>query len=330
MILDFNRSAKQAKGTKLFIKNIRTSINAALMLAFIGSQSLLSPALGQSAETIEIPRTIGGQTVTLKPTVHWPSGTGPFGAVLVVNSSAGKDDPFLKATHPVMNERGIATIYLDTFTPRGIKNTIRDHSQVSSTAMILDALQILEVVRKNPKIKADKVAIQGQSKGGIAALHAATQQWHLWFGQSFRPFDASIAFAPTCELQFKEPELVSPLMSFLGEKDDTTLAAPCVALFDRMKTAGQKVQYEVVPGAIHSWSTYGYSRSQTGFTARKCAKNPLYYTKDAFIDSRTGSKVALSDVYKICGEEGYFYGGPADKRSYILSKSADWLKSMGW
>lgn len=314
----------------MFTKNIRTCINATLMLAFIGGQSLASSALGQSVETIEVQRTIRGQTITLKPIVHWPSGAGPFGAVLVVNSSAGKDDVFLRATHPVMNERGIATIYLDTFTPRGIKNTVLDQSQVSSTTMVLDALQVLEVVRKNPKFKTDKVAIQGHSKGGIAALHAATRQWHLWFGQSFKPFDASIAFAPTCELQFKEPELESPLMAFLGEKDDLTLAAPCVALFDRMKTAGQNVQYEVVPNAIHSWSTYGYSRMQNIWSARKCADNPLYYTKDAFVDSRTGSKVAVSDVYRICGEEGSFIGGPADKRPYILSKSADWLKSMGW
>lgn len=330
MLSIFDVLLRDAEGAEMLLNTLRKGAVFNLVTMAIGCLILSSPVLSQNTETIEVQRKVGANAVVLKPVIHWPVGSGPFGAVLVVNSSAGKDDVFLKATHPVMNERGIATIYLDTFTPRGIIDTIHDQSQVSSTAMALDALTVLDTLRKHPRIRANRIAVQGHSKGGITSLHAATKQWHIWFGQSLKPFDASIAFAPTCELQFKEPELVSPLLSFLGEKDDTTLAAPCVSLFERMKSAGQQVDYEVVPGAIHSWSTYGYSRSSRGFTARRCADNPLYYTKDGFINSKNGARVALSEVYKICGEEGYFYGGPADKRPYILAKAADWLKSIGW
>jgi dienelactone hydrolase len=287
------------------------------------------PTVAQASETIEVARVQAGKIIVLKPVIHWPAGKGPFGVVVVVNSSAGAEDRFLKATDPIMNKAGIAVAYLDTFTPRGVTDTINDQAKVLTTDMAIDALHVAEALRKHPRIKPDRVAMQGQSKGAVATVHAATREWHSWSGNSLKPFDAHVAFAPSCELQFREPELVSPLLAMLGEKDDSTVPGPCIKLFERMKSAGQKVNFEVVAGAVHSWSTRDYVRVP-GFSARNCADEPLYYAKDGFVSSKDGSKIGFGDVYKRCGANGYFFGGPSDKRGYVLEKAATWLKQSGW
>jgi dienelactone hydrolase len=284
----------------------------------------------KASETIEVPSVHAGATIVLKPVIHWPAGNGPFGIVVVVNSSAGDDDVFLKATHPVMNKAGIAVAYLDTFTPRGVKDTVRDQGKVITTDMAIDALRVAEALRRNPRIKPDKVAMQGKSKGAVATVHAATREWYSWSGNSLKPFDANIALAPSCELQFREPELVAPTFAMLGEKDDATVPGPCIRLFERMKAAGQKVTYEVVAGAVHSWSTRGYTRLPDAFSARNCADEPLYYARDGFVSSKDGSKIGFGDVYKRCGAKGFYFGGPADKLGYVLDKTTAWLKQSGW
>jgi dienelactone hydrolase len=311
--------------------NSAASMVLSLLLIFTtGSALAQASATIQASETIEVSRVYAGKTIVLKPVIHWPSGNGPFGVVVVVNSSAGAEDIFLKATHPVMNKAGIAVAYLDTFTPRGVRDTISEQARVLTTDMAIDALYVAEALRKHPRIKPDKVAMQGQSKGAVATVHAATREWHSWSGNSLRPFDAHVAFAPSCELQFREPELVSPLFAMLGEKDDCTMPAPCVKLFERMRSAGQKITFEVVPGAVHSWSTHDYVRLPEGFSARNCADEPLYYTRDGFVSSKDGSKIGFADVYRRCGAKGFFAGGPSDKRGYVLEKAAAWLKQGGW
>jgi dienelactone hydrolase len=287
-------------------------------------------ALAEAPETMEVSRLQAGKTIVLKPVIHWPAGNGPFGVVVVINSSAGAEDKFLKATHPVMNKAGIAVAYLDTFTPRGVADTVSDQAKVVSSDMTIDALHVAEALRKHPRIRPDKVALQGQSKGAVATVHAATKEWYSWSGNSLRPFDANLAFAPSCELQFREPELVSPLFAMLGEKDDATLPGPCVKLFERMRSAGQKVTFEVVAGVVHSWSTHDYVRVPDGFSARNCADEPLYYARDGFVSSKDGSRIGFADVYKRCGAMGFFAGGPSDKRGYVLEKATAWLKRSGW
>ena len=162
------------------------------------------------------------------------------------------------------------------------------------------------------------------------ALHAATAEWHSYVGSSLKPFDAAVAFAPSCELQYSDPKLASPLLAMLGEKDDLTLPGPCVKLFERMKAAGQKVAWEVVPNAVHSWSTSGARREPNLYSARGCSDAPLYYTRAGFERSTDGKIIAFSDVLRVCEARGGTVGGPGDKRGYVLERAASWLKGQGW
>ena len=287
-------------------------------------------ALAQSKEVIEVTRTDGGRHLVLKPEVYWPPGRGPFGAVVIVNSSAGADDIFLTVSPPRWLKEGIAAVVLDTYTPRGIRNTVRDQSQVTSTQMALDALAVAENLRRNPRIRADRIAMQGQSKGAVASLNQATAAWRQWARAEPKAFDAAMAFAPGCELQFRDAALASPLLAVLGEKDDWTLPAPCIRLFERMRAARQSVTWEVIPKANHGWSTTGTHHDPAIWSARKCADEPLYYTANGFESSKDGRLVPFADIHRHCGALGASVGGPHDQRGRVLDIAVKWLKGRGW
>jgi dienelactone hydrolase len=281
-------------------------------------------------DSFEVSSSHGSRSITLRPVIRWPAGAGPFGVVIVVNSSAGASDVFLRESHPTLNSMGIAVAYLDTFTPRGIGMTGQDQNQISSTDMAIDAYRVAAVLRHHPRVRANRVAILGHSKGGITALHAATRGWRVLYASNLQPFDAAVALAPTCEFQFKEPELVSPLRVFLGEKDDYTPPAPCVRLFERMKSAGQSVDFEIISGAIHSWSTRGYRFDPSLYTARKCSDAPWYYSPTGFVNSRDGTLVSFREGVARCESRGASIGGPGDRREYVLQRAGAWLKGRGW
>lgn len=300
-------------------------------LAISLSLTFLLLSIGVSnAEIMEVAREDRGRTIYLRPEIHWPPGTGPFGVVIVVNSSAGPKDAFLTVSIEPLTKAGIAVATLDTFTPRDVQATAVNQKLVSSTQMALDALFVAEALHRNSRVRPDKIALQGQSKGGVTALHAATEGWRQFVRTTKQPFDATIAMAPSCELQFRDPMLVSPLFALMGEKDDNTLPGPCVKLFERMKSAGQPVVWEVVEGANHAWSTYGSYLSPNLFSIRNCADEPYYYTRKGFESSLTGQVIAFRQIFSRCGARGYMIGGSHDKRPYVLERAVKWLKGMGW
>ena len=68
-----------------------------------------------------------------------------------------------------LNKLGIATFAMDSFTGRGVKNTITDQSLVSNFAMVIDVYRALETLSKHPAVDPDRIAAFGLSMG---ATHA--------------------------------------------------------------------------------------------------------------------------------------------------------------
>jgi dipeptidyl aminopeptidase/acylaminoacyl peptidase len=104
------------------------------------------------------PTMIAGELRIPKP------GTDRLPAVVLVHGSGGVgfnsgmwvDD---------LNKAGFATFVTDSFTGRGITNTITDQSQLSSYTMMNDAFAALAVLAKHPRIDPDKIAGYGVLEG---------------------------------------------------------------------------------------------------------------------------------------------------------------------
>ena len=156
---------------------------------------------------------------------------------------------------------GIAAFILDTFTGRGISQTITDQTQLSSFSMIVDAYKGLELLSQHPRIDPTRIAVMGFSKGGFASLYSSVKRFQRLWGTPGIEFAAYISFYTRCDAPLLEDENVSdrPIRLFHGSADDYVPVAPTRRYVDRLKQAGKDIQLTVYEGARHAFDNPLYS-----------------------------------------------------------------------
>jgi dienelactone hydrolase len=161
----------------------------------------------------------------------------------------------LNARHQAMAEmlvaEGHAVVFPDSLTPRGEREICTQklgERRVTGTHRRADALAALAWVASQPWAQGRPRVLLGWSHGGSAVL-AATDASQAAVAQAPVHPDLAVAFYPGCGESRRQPyRPTGPLMLMLGEKDDWTPAAPCVAL-------GQSVGAEVhvYPDSYHDF-----------------------------------------------------------------------------
>ena len=150
----------------------------------------------------------------------------PFPAVVLSHSSWGlsSQEQFYAS---IFKQMGIATIVIDSFTPRGVRKTSLDQSRVSSASMINDAYEVLDYLKKSNLFQRDKIALMGFSKGGIVALYSAFEDVRVQFPEE-NSFAAHIAYYPWCGMRLVNMKLTgAPLLIIGGDKDIVTPVSKC-------------------------------------------------------------------------------------------------------
>lgn len=140
------------------------------------------------------PARIGGE-------LRLPPGTGRFPAVILVHGSGGVGAN-VDLWAQELNGIGVAAFLLDSFTGRGIVQTITDQSQLGRLAMIVDAYRALELLSNHPRIDAARIAVMGFSKGGFVALYSSMRRFQRLYGPANVEFAAYIPFYGGCETHF--------------------------------------------------------------------------------------------------------------------------------
>jgi dienelactone hydrolase len=203
-------------------------------------------------------RFVLGDPVVISGDLRFPSGTGPFPAVILAHGCGGIGNAET-GWAPVLREWGYATFLIDSFRGRNLTEVCTSARTLTGTQRIPDAYGALRILATHPKIDARRVALMGFSHGGALTLGASTAWAKETFAPSGQPaFRAFFPFYPSCNTVFREPQRISaPLRIHSGELDDWTPAGPCVRLAETLKASGQDATITVYPGAHHSFDNIG-------------------------------------------------------------------------
>lgn len=198
---------------------------------------------------------------------HWfaPTGTGPHPAVVMVHGCGGAyaRNGQLNARHRMWSEllaaQGYGALMLDSFSARGIRELCtQKHAErpLKESDRVGDAHAALAWLRQQNSVNPDRIALLGWSHGGGVTLDAIRQR-PAGLAQGFR---AAVSFYPGCTRRNRQADRFmpyAPLLILIGEADDWTPAAPCVALAETARSHGAPVDIVTYPGAYHDFDNPG-------------------------------------------------------------------------
>jgi dienelactone hydrolase len=203
-------------------------------------------------------RLVPSDPVVLSAELRFPSGAGPFPAVILAHGCGGPGNADAGWAQALPGW-GYAAFVVDSFRGRGLSEVCTNARALLGTQRIPDVYGALRILATHPKVDARRVALMGFSHGGIVTLGAST----TWAKQAFAPaghpaFRAFLAFYPYCNTAYPERQQISaPLRIHAGERDDWTPAAPCTRLAEILSASGQDATITVYPGALHSFDNVG-------------------------------------------------------------------------
>lgn len=186
----------------------------------------------------------------------------------------------LNARHQAMADllvaEGYNAVFPDSLTPRGETELCTQKigtRKIDQTERRADVLGTLAWVATQPWAEPSRIALLGWSHGGSAVLSATDTMRAGVRGQPVKPAVA-VAFYPGCSAALKsgyKPNTTLVLM--LGEKDDWTPPAPCVAL-------GQAVGAEV---NLYADSYHGFDNPIGEVRLRKDIPNGVNPTQGVHV-----------------------------------------------
>jgi dienelactone hydrolase len=187
-----------------------------------------------------------------------PAGASPSPAVVLLHGCAGRARQLDEHWGRQIAAWGYITLTVDSFGPRGLKNTCSSGALVD---LALDAYRALGFLVQQRFVDSSRVAVLGFSQGAWQALSSVERG--VVEQASPNKFRAAIGFYPPC-LGFKG-DMTVPTLVLIGELDDWTLAVECRNMVDgrddwgisRQKDQGVPIKLIVYPGAYHAFDTQG-------------------------------------------------------------------------
>ena len=139
-----------------------------------------------------------GRPATIAAELRLPStAAARVPAVILLHGSGGantRDDRWSRD----LNDLGVATLLVDSFTGRGIVSTVADQSQLSELSVIIDAYRALDLLAKHPRIDATRIGLLGGSRGAMSALYASIKRFRRMYAPAGADFAVYMSFYPPC------------------------------------------------------------------------------------------------------------------------------------
>jgi dienelactone hydrolase len=185
---------------------------------------------------------------------------GKLPAVVFAHGSEGTAARYYDYWAKELNRNGYAVFIVDSFMPRGIATTTGSAMLSWNIAgNISDNIHALKLLSTHPKIDGQRIFAMGWSLGGTVVQDTAFPSFSRSILEgSNAQWAGSIALYGGCNIVRRVDHNGAnngPLLLLLAELDDNTPAANCVDYAKRLKSAGNRVNYKVYPGAYHDWDT---------------------------------------------------------------------------
>jgi dienelactone hydrolase len=237
-----------------------------------------------------------GKPAQIAGELRIPSAPGKLPAVVLIHGSGGLSSGADRWASELIG-LGVAVFLVDSFSGRGIVNTVADQSQLSTLAMMADAYRALAILAEHPRIDPSRIAVMGFSKGAVAAVYSAVERFHRMYGGS-AAFAAHIGLYTPCNVTYRDDTKVSkkPIRLFHGIADDYVAIGACRGYVERLKKAGADVALTEYPDALHAYDNPGLPpalKVPQGQTTRNCTLREG--ERGEILNARTGKSFDLHD-----------------------------------
>ena len=236
----------------------------------------------------------------------------PYPAVILLHSSWGLSSQESHYAN-IFKAMGIATFSIDSFTTRGVEKTSLNQTSVSSASMLNDAYTVLKYINDHNDYDANRAAVMGFSKGGIAAFYSAMNKIQHLLSIDDLKFAAHIAYYPWCGLHLYEMQTTgAPILIQGGSKDIVTPIKHCTDLVENSLIDKDKTNIEIkeYPDARHAFDHPTLGKIPIPFTLTMDAQVPKHcriqeYKPGKFIEEYKNTEVThknISEVLSACSE----------------------------
>ena len=195
-----------------------------------------------------------------------PAGPGPFPAVVLFHGCEGVSENSQRWAR-WLQELGYLALVVDSWTPRGFKETCSFTAvEPPNTARFDDAVGALRHLHALPDVDRRRIGIIGWSNGGVFAMSVVNGPSLIrakarGVEMPEPGFAAAIGIYPGGCSSLIPERFVRPVLVLMGEADDWTLAAPCVAMVEAMRARGAEASIDLFPGAYHYFDFEGLART---------------------------------------------------------------------
>jgi dienelactone hydrolase len=190
--------------------------------------------------------------------------TGAYSTLAKGNYSSVTLEKRIRTWAELWASQGYWALVVDSFGPRGYPQGFEAGAEASRPAAVseaavgpLDAYAALRYLRSSPRVRGDRIALQGWSNGGSAILVAMSRdtlpQPEIALGHGFR---LALALYPGCNLQGRmrdDYQPYAPVHIFVGTRDEETPGATCEQLAAATRKAGGELAVTLLPGATHDF-----------------------------------------------------------------------------
>jgi len=257
-----------------------------------------------------------GAPITIAGHLRVPEGE-RLPAVILMHSIVGLDytGDSLTEWSRVLNEAGIATFAIDSFTPRGAINLPADGGKVAPITRLPDLYAALQVLAKSPLIDPKRIAVMGFSHGTSAALLSNVARFQKVYGSADVQFAAHISVYGFCTATYRDDEdLTRPALLLHGTADDSLPIEQCREYSARIAKAGKSIRLIEYADAHHAFDlprAKAARKNPQGVSLVKCRL--VEGDSGAMLSKETNQPFSLNDPCITRGTTAHYHEAATKK-----------------